>query len=131
CGSVDGIWHAADVSIVCTASDSGSGLANSSDANFILNTTVPAGTETANATTGTHSVCDVAGNCATVGPFGGNMVDKKPPAISITTPANTSYLLNQAVSANYSCSDGGSGVATCAGKVPSGAAIDTSAVGSK
>src|SRR5205823_5253976 len=31
CGSADGLWHASNVSVACTASDSGSGLANASD----------------------------------------------------------------------------------------------------
>ena len=132
CGAPDGLWHAADVSIACSASDAGSGLANGSDASFSLSTSVPAGTETANAATGTHSVCDVAGNCATAGPIAGNMVDKKPPSISMSSPANgSSYLLNQAVNANFSCTDGGSGVAACSGTVASGSGIDTASVGSK
>lgn len=92
---------------------------------------MPAGTETSNAATGTHSVCDVAGNCATAGPIAGNMVDKKPPSISISSPTSGGYLLNQAVSANYTCTDGGSGVATCSGTVASGSPIDTASVGSK
>ncbi len=131
CGAADGVWHATDVTIACNGSDSGSGLANSSDAGFALSTAVPAGTETASAPPGTHSVCDLAGNCATAGPVGGNMVDKKPPSISITTTTNTSYLLDQAINANYACTDGGSGVATCTGTVASGSSIDTSSVGSK
>jgi hypothetical protein len=131
CVAADGVWHASDVTISCSASDGVSGLANSTDANFSLTTSVPAGTETSNAATGTHSVCDVAGNCATAGPISGNMVDKKPPTISITTPANTGYLLNQAINANYACTDGGSGVATCTGTVANGSSIDTSSVGSK
>jgi uncharacterized repeat protein (TIGR01451 family) len=132
CGPADGQWHATDVTISCLASDSVSGLANSTDASFSLSTSVPSGTETSNAATGTHSVCDVAGNCATTGPIAGNMVDKKPPTISISSPtAGTSYLLNQAVNASYKCTDGGSGVATCAGTVANNSAIDTASVGSK
>jgi hypothetical protein len=132
CGAADGLWHAADVSIACTGGDTGSGLANASDAIFSLSTSVPAGTETSNAATGTHPVCDVAGNCATAGPVLGNMVDKKPPSISISSPtAGGSYLLNQTVSASYSCADGGSGVATCSGTVASGSPIDTASAGSK
>jgi hypothetical protein len=54
------------------------------------------------------------------------------PSISITTPASGgSYVLNQAVASAYSCSDGGSGVASCSGPVANGAGIDTSSVGSK
>ncbi len=132
CSAPDGLWHASDVTILCTASDVGSGLANPPDASFSLNTSVPAETETSNAATGTRSICDVAGNCATAGPVTGNMVDKKPPTISISSPtAGGNYLLNQAVNANYGCADGGSGVATCTGTVASGSPLSTAHVGSK
>ncbi len=47
CGSADGAWHAQNVSIACTASDSGSGLANAGDTAFELATSVAAGAETA------------------------------------------------------------------------------------
>jgi hypothetical protein len=104
-----------------------SGLANSQDTSFSLNTSVPAGTETSNAPTGTRSICDVAGNCTPAGPIAGNMVDKKPPAINIAGPINgAAYTANQKVKAGYACTDLGSGVVTCTGTVPSGANIDTS-----
>ena len=51
-----------------------------------------------------------------------NVVVKKP-------PANAVYALNQRVLASYSCLDATSGVATCAGSVANGAAINTSALG--
>ena len=54
------------------------------------------------------------------------------PTITITSPTNTTYSLNQTVLANYACSgtyvlmmDG------CVGNVASGAAIDTTSVGTK
>lgn len=131
CGGADGNWHATDVSISCTSSDSLSGLANPPDSSFALTTSVPAGTEIANATTGSRVVCDVAGNCATAGPVSGNMVDEKPPMIVVAAPAAGSYALNQVVMADYACTDGGSGVAACAGSAASGAAIDTTSVGSR
>jgi hypothetical protein len=129
CAAADQLWHASDVSIVCTASDSGSGLANPADASFLLSTSVPGSTETSNAATDTHQVCDNAGNCATAGPVMGNKIDKKPPSITITTPSNTSYVLNQAVAAAYGCSDVGSGVATCAGPVSNGTKFNTGSAG--
>jgi len=58
-------------------------------------------------------------------------MDKRAPSITLTQRATATYLLNQVVAASYSCSDGGSGVATCAGPVGSGAAIDTSSAGTK
>lgn len=132
CGTADGIWHATDVSIACTAGDALSGLANPSDASFLLTTNVPAETETNNAFTDTRTVFDVAGNSTVAGPIGGNMVDKKAPTISISTPTGGAvYLLNQTVLADYACSDGGSGLATCVGNVADGLAIDTATVGNK
>ena len=62
------MWHGANVSITCTASDGGSGLATSADATFTLSTNVASGTETANASTGTHTVADAVGNDVTAGP---------------------------------------------------------------
>jgi len=132
CGAPDGLWHANDVSIACSASDAVSGLANPPDAGFSLRTSVTAGTETFNATTGTRSVCDVAGNCTNAGPIADNMVDKKPPTINISSPtAGGSYLLNQAVNASYSCADAGSGVATCIGTAAISSPIATASVGNK
>lgn len=58
-------------------------------------------------------------------------VDRTAPTIAITAPTTTTYTLNQAVTADYTCSDGGSGVATCAGPVASGGQIDTASLGAK
>src|SRR5262249_15199438 len=77
------------------------------------------------------TLCDIAGNCSVAGPLGPNKVDRKPPQIAIAAPSATSYTLNQAVASSYSCSDGGSGVATCAGPVPSGSNFDTASAGTK
>jgi len=133
CGTADGAWHPADVSIPCTGADAGSGLAQPGDAGFSLSTTVTAGTEPADATTATRQVCDVAGNCSTAGPVGGNHVDKKAPTITVTAPVTGRYFLDQPVTAAYTCADGGSGLASgsCRGTVPSGSAIDTSSTGAK
>jgi endonuclease G len=130
CASPDGTWHPANVSIACTASDAGgSGLVNPNDASFSLSSSVPAGVETANASTGSRIVCDVAGNCASAGPIAGNMIDRKAPVITITTPSAQTYLVGQSVIASYTCIDLGSGTNTCSGPVASGQPINTSAPG--
>jgi len=130
CASPDGAWHPGNVSIACTASDGGgSGLANPNDAAFALSTSVPAGTETANASTGSRIVCDVAGNCASAGPIAGNKIDRKAPVITITTPSAQTYLVGQSVTASYTCIDPGSGTSTCSGPVASGEPINTSVPG--
>ena len=132
CAAADGLWHAADVSLGCSASDALSGLNNPADASFSLTTSVPAGTETNNAFTDSRNVLDRASNLTVAGPIGGNMVDKKPPVITITTPVNNAtYIINQPVVANYGCTDGGSGVATCVGTVANGSNINTLSVGTK
>jgi hypothetical protein len=129
CSGPDTEWHRSDVVIHCTAVDQVSGLANPADSEFTLMTTVPDGDETTNASTGTRSVCDQKGNCATAGPIAGNRIDKKASTITITAPASATYVFGQAVAASYTCADGGSGVGSCAGPVPSGENIDTSSLG--
>jgi uncharacterized repeat protein (TIGR01451 family)/uncharacterized delta-60 repeat protein len=131
CGSVSTQWLSADASISCNSSDSVSGLESSTNASFTLTTAVPANTETNNASTDSRQVCDIAGNCSTAGPVTGNMIDKKSASISISSPLASTYQRNQLVTAQYSCADGGSGVATCSGPVASGSFIDTSTTGTK
>jgi hypothetical protein len=58
-------------------------------------------------------------------------VDEKPPSITLGQPTAATYQLNKVVAASYSCSDGGSGVATCSSLVASGANLDTSTAGTK
>ncbi len=128
CAAPSATWSSTDVTLACTAGDALSRLADPTQAKLTLATSVPAGSETANASTGTATVCDVASNCATAGPITGLKVDRLGPSITITAPAGT-YTVGQVASAAYACTDGGSGVATCTGTVPSGSAVDTAAAG--
>jgi hypothetical protein len=131
CAAADDVWHANDPSINCSASDSGSGLTAGSPAAFQLTTSVAAGTETDNASTGSQQICDLAGNCVTAGPVAGNKVDKKGPDITVASPAGLTYLLNEIVASDYTCADQGSGLSTCNGTVTVGDSIDTSSPGAK
>ncbi|HSD03976.1 MAG TPA: PxKF domain-containing protein [Gaiellales bacterium] len=127
CPDADGAWHAGNATITCTASDAASGLADPADASFTLATSVDAGTETADAATDTRSVCDVAGNCAVAGPVRPFRIDRRAPAISVSTPADGAVVTRGAVvNPVYACIDGGSGTATCAG--PAGP-LDTATPG--
>jgi hypothetical protein len=128
CAAPGAAWSATDVAISCTATDAASGLANPGQAFLTLSTSVPAGTETAFATTGSATVCDVAGNCATAGPIRGLKIDRLAPSITITAPTGT-YATGQLVIAAYSCTDAGSGVATCVGPQRSGSPLSTLLVG--
>jgi microsomal dipeptidase-like Zn-dependent dipeptidase len=133
CGTVGEEWHADDVTVPCLSFDIGWGLKLAGDANFELSTNVPVGTETGNASTGTHAaICDRDDTCSPiVGPISGINVDKKAPDITVTTPpsAVTTYLLNEVVNADYGCVDGGSGVDTCTGPAADGTPINTANVG--
>jgi streptogramin lyase len=124
-----------------TAIDSGSGLAtckmmvkNSSNktvamldckTTVTLPSSLPDGTYTISA-----SASDIAGHSSSLPAFR-VVLDNTKPAITITRPTATTYSLNQAVTASYSCTDGGSGVATCTGTRANGQNIDTSTVGAK
>ena len=129
CGTADGLWHATDVSIACTANDTVSGLSSGSDGSFSLSTSIIAGTETANASTNSRTVCDFAYNCANAGAVNGNRIDKKAPTITVTAPTASNYVLNQAVTVHFSCADAGSGIASCTGSSPDGGNLNTSTAG--
>jgi hypothetical protein len=100
-------WHGNNVTVNCTASDAGSGLADEDDAEFSLVTSVPEGTETATAPTDSREVCDNDGNCATAGPYTFK-VDRKSPAI--TCGAADAVWHASDVSIPCTASDAGSGV---------------------
>lgn len=110
-------WQASDVVVQCLASDNtnGSGLVGSPS--FAVQTNVPAGTETSNATIPAVTVKDVAGNISAPQPaqgtFGPFEVDKKAPVISGPTISPVSPAFGQSVTAAYECTDGGSGVVLC------------------
>jgi hypothetical protein len=59
-------------------------------------------------------------------------IDRTPPALTVAWPAGGAvFLLNAQAWASYACADTLSGLASCAGSVANGAAIDTSSPGTK
>jgi len=110
-------WQATDVIVPCTASDNSGGSGLVGPSSFSVQTNVPAGTETNNATIPAVTVQDVAGNVSTPQPpqgsFGPFEVDKAAPMIVGLTVSPPSPTFGQAVTATYSCTDGGSGVVLC------------------
>ena len=114
CATADGAWHGDNVAIECTAADAAAGLENPAEATFTLSTSVAAGEETADALTGTRTICDRRGNCATAAALGGNRVDRKAPTASIAAPAASVYPRSGTLTLSYSASDTGSGVANVA-----------------
>ena len=112
CDAADGLWHADNVSIACTSSDGGSGLADNADATFYLTTSVAADTEDG-ASTGSHDVYDGVNHKSTGGPVTGVKVDRKAPGLTDsgpTTNPNASGWYNTAVTNTFAASDGGSGL---------------------
>jgi hypothetical protein len=90
CDSPDRSWQAANEAIACTASDGGSGLDDTGDRTFNLRTSVADGDEDASASTGSHRVCDAAGNCATAGPVDGLRIDREAPRLRVSQQPNGS-----------------------------------------
>ena len=108
-------------------------------------TSIGSGNWSSDANTNTQQYCDLASNCTvfqnaaivvnnTVPP--GYMIDEVAPTVGPITfsPASAGnvYTQNQTVSANFSsCSDVGSGLASCVGNgsIPSGGHIVTSTIG--
>jgi Legume lectin domain len=107
-------WQATDVIVACTAGDNAGGSGLVGPASFNVSTSVPTGTETNSATIAAVTVQDVAGNSSVPqGPFGPFELDKKAPVILGPTISPASPTFGQSVTANYSCTDGGSGVVLC------------------
>ena len=114
----------------CTDEENGSGLQSCVG-------DVPDGGAVNTSTLGEHTftvqATDRAGNTGSK-TVNYTVVDRTAPVISVATPsAGAVYGLGESVAADYSCADepGGSGLATCAGTVADGAAVDTSSVGKK
>ena len=79
----------------------------------------------------TVEASDNAGNSASKS-VSYTVVDTKAPSIGVTTPApGAVYGVGERVAADYSCSDDGSGIASCVGSVADGAALDTGSPGQK
>jgi len=130
CSGDDGSWHADNVTLWCSASDAGSGLADAAQAVFALSTQVPDGSETADANTQSVQVCDRAGNCAASGPVSGLKVDRLAPQVTITAPLDGSEVeIGSTLAAGFGCADDGSGVSSCLGSAADGSALDTSGPG--
>jgi hypothetical protein len=117
-------WHKGDVSFGFTASDATSGVASATPGSPVVVSGEGA------ASSASVTLTDNAGNRGTF-TTPAVKIDRTGPSVTITSPGNgASYLLGAQLRAGYSCSDGLSGVASCAGPVANGDSVDTSAAGS-
>jgi hypothetical protein len=129
CGSADTNWHAADVSIACTASDGLSGLADSNDASFNLTTNVAANTETSTAETNSRNVLDNATNSTPAGPISDIMVDKKAPTFGACSTPGPFTQGSGSQTVTITATDNGSGLDDANSTLSR--PVDTSTIGSK
>ncbi|MEW6321308.1 MAG: MBG domain-containing protein [Acidobacteriota bacterium] len=116
-------WHSAPVRVHYAAADGGSGVHPVYAAGvveFFL--------ESADPQTKVVEVADIAGNIGTlaVGPY---RIDRSPPLLTYALSAPGPYAVGAPVTLSYTCADPQSGIDTCTGDVPSGAAIDTTTPG--
>jgi hypothetical protein len=137
-------WHTAPVTVNLSAVDDagGSGIkqidrratgAQPSGPITTPGANAPGAVNTDGETTITYSATDNAGNSSAERPVTVKL-DTRAPAATVTAPAEGAvYQPGAAPAAGFTCSDpaGGSGLATCAGDVASGAPIDTRTPGRK
>jgi Tol biopolymer transport system component len=116
------------LSVSYSCADSGSGVQSCIGA-------AHSGSDLDTSQTGSYSfrvsASDAAGNTATATTTY-TVVDRTPPSIVITTPADGAvYVQDDALAVSYSCADqpAGSGLLSCTGDLAAGAQIDTSTVG--
>ena len=125
---VAGSWTNQTVTVHFTCSDSGSGIASCPlDQVFATDGITPSASGTAT---------DKAGNVSLPASFGPIQIDKTPPTITATLSSspNAAGWHNSNVTVTFTCSDSGSGIATCPnpvtvttegnGQVITGTAID-------
>lgn len=108
CGQAPSGWQSGPVDIACTAS-SPVGLLDAANAKFALVASVPDGADSADASTGTQTVCDKDGACAVAGPVAGIEIDRRPPTVACD-PTPTQWSATD-VSIHCAAVDTGSGLA--------------------
>jgi len=128
-------WYVSDVQVALSAADEegGSGVAKteySFNGSDWTTYTDPFPVSAEGTTTVYYRSTDNAGNVEPT-KTEAIKIDKTPPQVTINVPANTEYLLNQAVTADWSAADSLSGLASAVGTAPSGQAIETATVGMK
>jgi hypothetical protein len=116
-------WNNGDVSFGFTTGDATSGVASATPGSPVV-----VGGEGA-ALSASVTVTDNAGNNETFS-TPAVKIDRTAPTVTITSPGDgASYLLGAQLRAGYSCSESLSVIASCAGPVANGDAIDTSTAG--
>ncbi len=101
-------WHGTQVTVSCTASDEGSGLADPAQAEFELGSAVPQGSAAADAQTAPLTVCDAAGLCTEAPVLDGFSVDLVPPVVECDIPPE--WTAGNRIEVECVATDEGSGI---------------------
>lgn len=129
-------WNTSDVQVTLAATDEGGSGVDTTEyttdgVNWIPYTGTPFTISAEGTTTISYRSTDKAGNIEEI-KTQTIKIDKNPPVIAINIPADgAEYFLNQPLNADWSASDGISGLASATGTLPSGSAIDTSSPGTR
>ncbi len=116
-------WSNGPVTVTWSCTDSGSGPVSA------IVTQIVTGDGANDSATGTCT--DIAGNTAS-NTHSGIKIDTIPPSVRFISPVDGfTYTLGSTVNANYSCSDGGSHIATCTGNIPSGQVLQLNTPGTQ
>jgi sugar lactone lactonase YvrE len=128
-------WHIAPLTVTLSAVDNGCGVreirytVNGGAEIVVAGDSASVNVAAEGVTTVTYYAVDVAGNAETASELV-IRIDTTDPVVGISQPADgATFLVNQTAIAGYVCNDAVSGIASCAGPVPSGAPIDTTAAG--
>lgn len=125
----DSVARGAEVVVDFTCTDAGGSELVSCEGSVPDGATLD--TSTLGPRTVTVTARDGAGNETTASATV-DVVDRDTPTVELRTPADgASYAVGAEVLADYECSDepGGSGIVSCVGEVPDGAALDTATPG--
>lgn len=112
CEPTPGLWVNTAIEVRCTADDgAGSGLADPSEAAFVLTADIPDGTVDKDVQLPVHpQICDAVGNCTPMPTFETGWIDRKAPSVIcevLVDAATTTYRFDIAVLCTASDEDSG------------------------
>lgn len=121
CAAIQRTWQRTNPRALCTATDTGSGLVDTVQSQFFLETSVLPGMETSAGRILGVEVCDRVGHCVTVGGYTGLQIDRRAPTLTVLTTLtrNATGAAGAYVSIPVSATDAGSGVSSASCDVPS------------
>lgn len=115
-------WYTTDVDVTWSVDDPDSAVSWSTGCDAVSVTAD---------TSGVTYICSATSSGGTSTQSVNIKRDATAPTISITSPETGNYLLNQAATVSFACSDATAGIAACDGTTAVGSSLETSSVGAK